>query len=93
MIVEIILLILVLVFGYTTFNLFRKLEQMENVMEQYESWMDRFSNIVDESETKLRQVDDKGTFDSDDEVGFFFKYIKDIQSELKNITNEITGEK
>ena len=46
MIVEIILLILVLIFGYTTFNLFRKLEQMEQVIERYENWIDGFFKTI-----------------------------------------------
>ena len=93
MIVEIILLILVLIFGYTTFNLFRKLEQMEQVIERYENWIDGFFKTINSADTRLNEIDSKGTFDSDDEVGFFFKYIKDIQDQLNRITNELTGDK
>tara|TARA_Y100001963_G_C6538878_1_gene334559 strand:- start:133 stop:414 length:282 start_codon:yes stop_codon:yes gene_type:complete len=93
MIVEIILSVLMLVFGYTTFNLFRKLERMENVLERYESWINNFSNSINSANNRLDEIDNKGTFESDDEVGFFFKYIKDIQSQLTTITDELTGEK
>ena len=93
MIVEIILLILVLIFGFTTFNLFRKLEQMEQVIERYESWINGFFETIKSADTRLQEIDHKGTFDSDDEVGFFFKYIKDIQERLNGITNELTGDK
>tara|TARA_Y100001963_G_scaffold138290_1_gene202888 strand:- start:140 stop:421 length:282 start_codon:yes stop_codon:yes gene_type:complete len=93
MIIEIILLTLVLVFGYTTFNLFRKLERMEDIIDTYENWIDKISDNITSADNKLKQIDAKGTFKSDDEVGFFFKYIKDIQEQLEKITNEITGDK
>ena len=93
MIVEIILSVLILVFGYTTFNLFRKLEKMEDVIEQYEEWFNTFSRRIDDADLKIKQTDSKGTFESDDEVGFYFRLIKDIQLELKKITDKLTGEK
>tara|TARA_Y100000590_G_C15598814_1_gene969179 strand:- start:826 stop:1107 length:282 start_codon:yes stop_codon:yes gene_type:complete len=92
MIVEIILSILVLVFGYTTFNLFRKLERMEQVIEQYEEWITNFSDNINAASNRLEEIDNKGTFESDDEVGFFFKYIKDIQDQLNKITKQLTGD-
>ena len=93
MIIEIILSILILVLGYTTFNLFRKLERMEDIIDTYENWIDKISDNITSADNKLKQIDAKGTFKSDDEVGFFFKYIKDIQEQLEKITNEITGDK
>jgi hypothetical protein len=36
------------------------------------------------SDKKLQEIDHKGTFKSDDEVGFFFKSIKQIQNILND---------
>ena len=45
-------------------------------------------NINDTIETikhQLRIIDNKGTFESDDEVGFFFDEIKQLGNELNNL--------
>jgi hypothetical protein len=40
------------------------------------------SDIIEFSDKKLKEVDHKESFKSDDEVGFFFEEIKQIQSTL-----------
>ena len=93
MIVDIILCVLLIIFIYISGNLFRKLEKMEEVVEEYQEWINRISLKIEDSNNKLKQVDSKGTFESDDEVGFFFKSIQNIQEELNEITNQLTGDK
>ena len=45
------------------------------------------SNIEDINTIKeLKQLDDKGTFHSDDEIGFFFKEVDKIQEALNEFT-------
>ena len=39
-------------------------------------------DIIEFSDKKLKEVDHKGSFKSDDEVGFFFEEIKQIQDTL-----------
>ena len=58
---------------------------------QYENLINQIQNIIEISNQKLKQVDDKGTFESDDEVGFFFETLKNLQSLLNDIfENNIT---
>ena len=87
MIIAIILLsVLVLTLGYTTVNLLRKNEQQEDILAGYLEYLDRLSRVIEVSDTKMKEVDSRGTFSSDDEVGFFFQQIKglqDILSEFK----------
>jgi precorrin-6x reductase len=87
MIIAIILLsVLVLTLGYTTINLLRKNEQQEDILAGYLEYLDRLSRVIEVSDTKMKEVDSRGTFSSDDEVGFFFQQIKglqDILSEFK----------
>ena len=85
----IILGILVVILGYTTFNLLRKNEKLEdsiNSQEQilisYLSYLNKISGIINFSDKKLKEIDYKGSFKSDDEVGFFFEEIKQIQEIL-----------
>tara|TARA_Y100000741_G_C17804946_1_gene375679 strand:+ start:73 stop:360 length:288 start_codon:yes stop_codon:yes gene_type:complete len=52
---------------------------------QYENLIIQFQQIVTFSTEKMKQVDSKGTFESDDEVGFFFEQLKEIQNLLNDI--------
>ncbi len=80
---------MVVILGYTTFNLLRKLEKQEDtintqatILASYLSYLNKISDIIEFSDKKLKEVDRKGSFESDDEVGFFFKEIKQIQDTL-----------
>jgi precorrin-6x reductase len=83
MIIAIIILSLVVVaLGYTTFNLLRKVEKQEDILSSYITYLDRLSRVIEVSDEKLKAVDARGTFSSDDEVGFFFQQIKGLQDIL-----------
>lgn len=75
----IILSILVVVLGFTTFNLLRKNEKQEDILSGYMSYLNKFADIIDASDRKLKEVDSKEHFKSDDEVGYFFETIKSLQ--------------
>jgi hypothetical protein len=79
----IILSILVVTFGFTTFNLLRKNEKQEDILAGYMSYLNKISEIIEESDKKMMEVDVKGSFKSDDEVGFFFTQIQSIQTILR----------
>jgi predicted PurR-regulated permease PerM len=78
----IILIILVLILGYVSYNLFKKVEQLERIVDSQESYISKFSNSVDFASKRLGEIDEKGTFQSDDEIGWFFESVKTLQSEL-----------
>ena len=80
--IVIALLILVVILGYTTFNLLRKNEKQEDILASYMTYLNKISDIIEESDKKIHEVDVKGTFESDDEIGFFFTNIKMIQDVL-----------
>ena len=83
MIVAIIILsVLVVVLGFTTYNLLRKNEKQEDILASYLTYLDRISRVIEVSDEKLKQVDARGAFKSDDEVGFFFQQIKGLQDIL-----------
>jgi len=79
-----VLSVLVVIFGFTTFNLLRKNEKQEDILAEYLTYLDRLSKVIDASDKKLKEIDNKGTFSSDDEVGFFFKSIQGIQEILND---------
>jgi hypothetical protein len=77
-----VLSILVVILSFTTFNLLKKNERQEDIVVGYLQYLDRISRVIEISDEKIKKVDIKGSFDSDDEIGFFFKTIKNIQSIL-----------
>ena len=90
MIIAIVILsLMVVILGYTTFNLLRKNEKQEDILMGYMSYLNKVSDVIEMSDKKLKEVDAKESFKSDDEVGFFFESIKQIQSVLNqfNIKN------
>tara|TARA_R100000808_G_C2013243_1_gene64835 strand:+ start:140 stop:376 length:237 start_codon:yes stop_codon:yes gene_type:complete len=51
----------------------------------YENIILNISNTVESIKLQLKVIDDKGTFESDDEVGFFFEEIKQLGKDLDNL--------
>ena len=85
MIITIVILsVLVIALGYTTYNLLRKNEKQEDILASYLSYLDRLSRVIEVSDEKLKQIDSRGTFQSDDEIGFFFQQIKGLQDILND---------
>jgi hypothetical protein len=76
------LLLLICVLGYTSYNLLKKNEKCEDIILSYEEHLSALSELIVFSDKKLKEIDTKGSFESDDEVGFFFKHILFIQEEL-----------
>ena len=81
-ILTIILGLLVVILGYTTFNLLRKNEKQEDILTGYMTYLNKISDTIEVADKKLKEVDNKGSFKSDDEVGFVFEQIKNIQTIL-----------
>ena len=77
-----LLVLAILILLFTTWNLLRKNESSEDIVVGYLQYLDQISRIIEISDDKLKKIDIKGSFSSDDEVGFFFKQIKQIQDIL-----------
>jgi hypothetical protein len=85
-----ILSILVVVLGFTTFNLLRKVEQGEDELKRrqdaiisYQEYINGLGSTVEFMTKRIDEVDAKGTFKSDDEVGFFFERLKMLNDMLR----------
>ena len=79
-----ILGVLVVILGFTTFNLLQKNEQQEDILMSYLEYLDTISKVIEASDKKLKEIDHSGVFKSDDEVGQFFDSIKEIQDILND---------
>lgn len=88
--ITIIVLILGLALSiYGNYNLVRNNEILETDLEEqnkeYQELYDKiekFEKVIDNANKKLKEIDYKGSFESDDEVGFFFLELKKIQEEI-----------
>lgn len=80
----IILSVLVVVLGFTTFNLLRKNEKQEDILMGYMTYLNKISDYIEVTDKRLKEIDEKETFKSDDEIGFFFEQVKNIQSVLNS---------
>jgi len=77
-----ILGILVVVLGFTTINLLKKNEKMLDIIINQNNFIGEFSKQLNSADERLQEIDTKGTFKSDDEIGWFFKQIKVLQTSL-----------
>jgi hypothetical protein len=75
---------LVVILGFTTFNLLKKNEKQEDILAGYQNYLDSLSRIVEFADEKIKTIDSKGIFKTDDEVGFIYEEIKNLQKVLSN---------
>ena len=88
-----VLSVLTLVLGFTTFNLLRKNERLEDDIETSDKYLvDIYSSIKDAYE-RMVKVDRLGSFEADDESGFIFKEIKSTLEQLNQQFNLDAEEK
>ena len=70
-----ILSALLIVAGFVIYNLIKKNEILED-------FITKQSEAIDNCNRRLNQIDDKGFFIADDEIGWFFTEVKKIQEAL-----------
>ena len=74
-------ILFILISILSTLTLFFSLRRIN----QYEGLIIEFQNIIEFASTKMKQVDAKGHYESDDETGFFFQQLKELQELLNGI--------
>ena len=77
----ILFILLTLVEGYVIFNLTRKVERLE-------TWIEDYAQRIQDTQQVLKEIDQKGNFEADDEVGVVFDSIKETIDELTKITEK-----
>lgn len=91
MILEIIIGILgftVVILGYTTFNLLQKNEKAEDIIVSHSDFIEKLSSQIDFSQKRLTEIDEKGIFQGDDEIGWFFNEVKQLQNDLSRFKTD-----
>jgi biopolymer transport protein ExbB/TolQ len=59
---------------------------------QYENLIVEFQSIIEFSTQKMRDVDSRGHYEADDETGFFFQQLKELQELLNGVFENETEE-
>lgn len=62
--------------------LVRKNNKLEKVVSDQQQYIDAISIIINDSNETIKQLDARGAFEADDEVGTFFRNLKEIQNIL-----------
>ena len=83
---SIILTVVVVTSFFIIRNLIKKNENQEDVIKEYEDFIIKQSEAITICDQRLKKVDDKGVFQSDDEIGWMFKEILKIQEALNEFT-------
>ena len=82
----IILTVVVIASFFIIRNLVLRNEKLDDILNNYESFITKQSEEIQACDQRLKQVDDRGIFKSDDEIGWFFKEIQSIQDALNEFT-------
>lgn len=77
---------IILILLYIVWNLLRKVEKLEDGIDESDKLIETVAESVNDALTRMRQVDRVGSFEADDESGFVFK---EIQAALDKLNNEI----
>ena len=68
--------------AYIVYNLLTKNEKLERMIEERDIYINNLDAVIEDITKRLQEVDMKGTFASDDEVGFFFNSLKQMSETL-----------
>ena len=77
-IITILLGVIASFLGVVTFYALKRINAYEDIILN-------FNNTIDLIKHQLKLIDQKGTFESDDEVGFFFDEIKQLGEQLEEL--------
>ena len=81
MILEIVFGVYAIVSIFVVINLTRKIERLED-------WGELLATRVTWVQDRFKEIDSKGHFESDDEVGTIFSALKDVSQVLNEVIEE-----
>ena len=85
MVITLIIIFFLIVIGFMSYgmwNLVKQNEDLEETVVYYQEKLDEIREVVLDTDTRLKDLDIRGAFEADDEVGFVFKEIKELSSDL-----------
>lgn len=86
----IVLSLLLIISFFVIYNLLKKVEKYEEDIVMKDEYLNKLKEMSQQSYVRMTELDNLQAFESDDEVGFFFKNLKDmvmtIDTYMKNYT-------
>ena len=70
-------------------RLANKNESLEELVLIQDETIISISNLVKDSDERIRVIDYRGSFETDDEIGFFFKNLKEINKTIVEYFNKL----
>lgn len=78
------LLLVIAGLAYSVWNLLKKVEKYEDDIQLKDEFLKKFKTLVEETDVKMKKVDEKGLFESEDETGFIYKDLRDLTLALNS---------
>ena len=78
----VILVHIIEVVGVAVYLLISKNSKLERAVIEQQQYIDAISIVIEDSNNTIQMLDNKGAFEADDEVGTFFRNLKEIQNIL-----------
>ena len=69
---------------YACYNLSRKTEQLEKIVDIQDQYITNISELIELSNKKIGESEVAQAFKTDDEIGFFFETLQEIQTQLNS---------
>lgn len=74
---------------FVNYNMYKKYSTLEDIALENQKYSEETTDLLNQFKTRvmsqrsyLKQLDRKGAFESDDEVGYFFKELKQIVEDI-----------
>jgi hypothetical protein len=79
-----ILSTLIIAISYACYNLFSKTEQLEKIVDRQNQYITNISELIELSNKKIGESEVAQAFKADDDIGFFFETLQEIQTQLNS---------
>jgi cytochrome c-type biogenesis protein CcmH/NrfG len=76
--------LIIVILGFVIYNLMSKTEKLEKLVDDQNIYIDRISELIELSNKKIGESEIANAFKTDDEIGFFFETLQEIQSQLNS---------
>jgi hypothetical protein len=83
----VILVHVIEIIGIAGYLIVRKNNKLEKALIEQQQYIDAISIIIEDSANTIQELDNRGAFEADDEVGTFFRNLKEIQNVLNQFIN------
>ena len=69
---------------YIIYNMIKKTERLEKIADEQDQYIISLSELIELSNKKIGESDVAQAFKADDEIGFFFETLQEIQTQLNS---------